>query len=697
MKAAGVSLAEVLVALTVLALASTASMMLYNGARRSFKVGSNLTEVQQNVRIAFDELNNDIRLAGFNVKPDASSDRPDEQLEATFPGAIVLRYDRDAADPVASRDPEEDLADIALGAKYHTVSTGNDEVIAYVLANDRSTDNLVFDADLEPPVRDGTTEPIQIASVSLEHDDPPYTLYRVTFDENALPVRSPLIDNVAALRFIYYDDRGVEVPAAGGLDDEDGVNAATRGLVRRVGIEVEGLTRDPDLRWSDGSDGTAGKRTFTLASDVTPRNLGLFGVRDLADRALGPSIPAPPRLFPGHCGGFWIEWSESPPHEAVASYELHWGEDPAVIIEGPFVAGDNQAYVGGLLDDTEYFFTLTAVDDAGAPSGRSAPASEITENVNTPVSVEDLAASDGEVERVLLSWTEIDENTEAEPGRDPEAPLLRDLAGYRVLRDGIELAVVPGATYIDETQVNCRSHRYEVIPIDLCGVEAENADEALGESTSESNPRAISDLDAYWTGTPNDSPVRLEWSPVTLNVDGRPIFIADYKIYRAYGPPGSPTLSYSLRGTVDDGSTEWTEPFNVTDPPGGDAYHYYVVSHDDCVNESAPSNVASPDCEFHGNVVLLLPVPGAHVQDPGAWLRFQVADGYGNYQATFRVIRLSNGQTVFTQSGVVNGPDAFQVFWDTNTSVPGPYRIQASATQLSTGCVETRSVDVFHD
>jgi Tfp pilus assembly protein PilW len=123
------SLSEVLVAVTILALAMTTALVLYDAARQSFKKSENVIDQQQVVRIAFDMIASDLRMAGFNYNPDGSQVRPDEQIELAYDTAVVVRADFDAFDPAESGAPETLLA----GDPFQTVSTGNDEIVGYVL------------------------------------------------------------------------------------------------------------------------------------------------------------------------------------------------------------------------------------------------------------------------------------------------------------------------------------------------------------------------------------------------------------------------------------------------------------------------------------------------------------------------------------------------------------------------------------
>jgi len=57
----GFTLAELLVALTMLALVLTAVVMIENGTLQAYVVGSNKTEVQQNARVALERMAREIR------------------------------------------------------------------------------------------------------------------------------------------------------------------------------------------------------------------------------------------------------------------------------------------------------------------------------------------------------------------------------------------------------------------------------------------------------------------------------------------------------------------------------------------------------------------------------------------------------------------------------------------------------------
>jgi hypothetical protein len=293
----GLTLAELLVSMAVLLVAVACALTLYDRVWDSFKQGENAAEQQQGVRIAFERIGSDLQMAGFNHNPDGDPVRSDEQVEAAYDTAIVIRADFDARDSTRSSVPEVTLA----GGVFDVVPTGNDEVVAYFLAkpDGSSTDVLSFSADMEEASRDGDQETVQIFNVALTHDDPPYTLYRATFSNDPsdwchddFVQRTPLAENVGSLTFRYFDEASSQINAAfdltGTADDIGGSEsmAAARGRVRAVEVSLLGLSRDPDEHWVDPSDphsATRRFRKFRLASTIVPRNLGMVGIQDVDD------------------------------------------------------------------------------------------------------------------------------------------------------------------------------------------------------------------------------------------------------------------------------------------------------------------------------------------------------------------------------------------------------------------------------
>ena len=210
----GMSLIEALVATAVMSVAIVIALLLYDASRKAFAKGENATEQQESVRIAFDELTSDLRMLGHDVNPDGNPGRPDEQLEGALAHAIILRSDLDAGDPVDKRDAR----DRARGRGLHdgVDRERRDHRLRPVEARRHGARlDHVRGGRRGGAKRDGAVEPVTIPNVVLDPTTPPYTLYRVTLNNNpatygspAFIVRTPLAENVRDLSFVYHDVAG---------------------------------------------------------------------------------------------------------------------------------------------------------------------------------------------------------------------------------------------------------------------------------------------------------------------------------------------------------------------------------------------------------------------------------------------------------------------------------------------------------
>ena len=297
----GFSLLEMVIASALFGLVVAVGLVLFAAAQRSSKLGENLTDQQQTARVAVDRIAADLRLAGFNYNPDGDPARVDEPIEGAWDTAITFRGDFDFDDAADSVTPETDLS----GAAYSVVSTGNDEIVTYVLARDERSDSetLALSLDADRP-RMGRLATVIIPGVSLAQVAPPYTLYRVTLTGRAgrFPpppqargafVYEPVADNIRSMTFRYYTDGGVLLsPDTPGnvADDIGGAESAasTRRRIRRIRVDLTVMTSDADSGYVDATDSASASRhfrKFELGRMVNARNLGLIGTVD-SDRAL---------------------------------------------------------------------------------------------------------------------------------------------------------------------------------------------------------------------------------------------------------------------------------------------------------------------------------------------------------------------------------------------------------------------------
>ncbi len=697
---AGMTMIEVLVSLTILAVAFVIALSLYDAARKSFKKGENATEQQQAVRIAFDKLNSDLRMAGYNFNADGDIGRPDEQIEGAFGSAVTIRADFDGEDATASVTPETTLA---TGGAFSTVSTGNDEIVTYVLAkpDGSSPDTLTFYADLHSP-RTGVVQQVNIPHVALTQGNPPYTLYRVTLSNtDGSPVKTPLVENIRTMNFTYYASDGIEVTSPGGTDTP--TVKAQRAGIRRITVDLVGLTREPDLGWVDTTDTNATTRAFRkfeLTGDVSPRNLGMKGVRDVMSDLVPPSKPGAPTLYPGHCGGLYVTWPANPSADGVVAYRVNFGTVSGSL-SGMRSTTVTSLYVGGLSAATIYFVAITAMDAAGNVSVNSDERSATTTNTTTPKAPTDLTATTDLTSSVRLAWVAVTENMSNVSG-DPESPLIRDLGGYRVYRGSssdftptapplaTESTVLPldSPLYLDVTAVNCRLSYYKVTAVDTpCGLESASTASAAGRATSTVNPQPPANVQAYIL---SDNHVSVAWQAVTQDVNGGQITIDTYKVWRA-GPapeatdPG--TLEYSYIGSAV-GALEYLDG-QAPSTPSGYKIYYRVSAIDDCPNESDLSSSAYPVCSFTGTVQIATPTEGQPVAGVVA-VEATIAGGTDTYtRATFTYTHSTLGVTR-THEAAGAGP-SWTDSWLANP--PGLYTIDV-AVQNSTGCTRSATVHV---
>jgi type II secretory pathway pseudopilin PulG len=697
------SLVELLVAMAILAVATIIALTLYEGARNAFHVGENVSEQQQAVRIAYDLVASDIRHAGFNANPDGSESRPDEAIEAALDRAIVIRADFDNEDPVDARSPEESLA--GSGSAFLSVTTGNDEIRAYALAkpDGSSTGTLTFQADVGQSVRDGTVETVTIPNVDLTHGNPPYTLYRITLADDASPQRTVLIENVKSMRFEYYDRASEPIMAAGGLDDE--TSLAARAEIQRVGVAIEALTRDPDLH-------SRQYRRFALAADVTPRNVGLMGIKDYQADSVPPAAPAAPQLFPGHCGGFYIGWPPNPPEDEVAYYSVRFGTSPGDLTEQRAV-DDTEVYIGGLLDAQQYYVSLQAVDDSGNQSAQGPLSNEITLNSNTPEAPLNLTATVGEDRKVGLEWHEVTANTTGTSG-DPNSPLLRELAGYRLYRDvssgftpgssnrvadETEILPAPDPFFEDERIVNCRQYYYRVTAVDKCGLEGGASGEDSGRSTSNVQPKPPANVQAFYHTSADQR--RIVWDAVTRDVNDDRVYIEDYEVWRAGPrnaalPPPTPD-QFARRPSQPEPGTNIFIDDNVV--LGNDeAVWYAVKAKDDCPNFSELSAPDQSLCWFAGTAEFLAPAPDSKVWG-NTEITVRVAAGVLEYEE-LRLYIVNDG-TRETIEHTAHGGNQWTFYWNAKPpdSAKGSYTIRAEIDQDNSGraCTRTTEIQVVVD
>src|SRR5258706_4460551 len=121
----GFTLAEILVTTAIFAVIMIAALAVYDRSNRVFKNSTEAADLQQSVRIGFDKLVSDLRMAGFDYNRGGSPNgdgqfpQPDEQIEYAGRSAIAFRSNSDYySDAVAGNGLENKLSTNDAGLNY---------------------------------------------------------------------------------------------------------------------------------------------------------------------------------------------------------------------------------------------------------------------------------------------------------------------------------------------------------------------------------------------------------------------------------------------------------------------------------------------------------------------------------------------------------------------------------------------------
>ncbi|HEU5179346.1 MAG TPA: prepilin-type N-terminal cleavage/methylation domain-containing protein [Candidatus Polarisedimenticolia bacterium] len=759
----GFSLVEMIVASAIFAIAAAVAFILYNAAQKSFKAGQNFTDQQQNTRAAFERVLSDLRNAGYNYNPDGSKSRPDEQIEAAFDTAVVLRADLDFEDSVLKDAPESSIKGV-----FNTVSTGNDEIVAYVLGKPGWTggSTLGFTADIDNPTRttityqgnnisvgprDAILEDVRLGNVALVQDSPPYTLYRVTLNNDltnyvssanptaaAFFTRQPVADNIRTMTFHYYDDGGTQIGTFTPTDSSDDIggataNAALRSRIRRISVDLVGMTPNPDQSYLDPAEAstssTAHYRKFQLTSNVTVENMGRSGMQDSDTTPPGQVTPAP-TLCGGHCQGVLVNFVGRPASELVSSYNVGYGSTSTAtpyVVNSPYPHMDNgvpsyttHAFVRDATHFTQgstWYFKVQGKDSSSNVGAFSTSASSgaLTDTTTPSAPGSGWATERGSAThppldaQVQVHFGAVTTNTSGPTGCvDADAPMIRDLKGYRAWR-GITSGFTPGGTpYVDETTMTaadtqftdsnvaqCQTYYYKLAAVDLCGNQGAVSPAISGSSETNVPPMQPYTVNASRT-TQND--VTITWPAVVQDVQSRTIQVASYEVVYAAGTissdpslltytavPGSPVTggTLTLVHSLTSSDKSYLQVQNNT-------YFYKVRATDACPNLSAWSTPSSLICTFNGTPTMS-PASGSNVAG-SVPISLAVSGGGDTYvRARIYIPNPQGGSPYYDQTATAY-PFVFPN-WNSAATPAGTYTIYIEV-ENSNGCINYRTQTV---
>lgn len=407
----GFTLTEILVAITIFTVIILASLAVYNQQNKVFKSGVESSEMQQNTRVGFDKLVNDLRMEGFDYDRDgipagAAADgtsyqeQPDEQIEYMGSTAITFRGNLNYA---TGTDSGRETAYESNG--FPVVTTNNSEIVTYALRSadaSKNTGSIVFFADVAKP-RDayqhsnGSTpkeRQVTITNVDLTNANPPYTLFRFSLPDVNIPdnttfgpatalkvVETPIATNIRSLNFTYYKDTNADpanivapVNGAGTYDSSNPTLAIserdTRASVQAVMVRLVGMNEAPDLTYTNPTDTVAPAfRQYTLQSLVIPRNVGSKGIKE--ESLNGPDKPTLVSGCYGACSVPYFTWT-APVKGNVDFYTIVYDTVANGAYSDGYVVGDPKTspksafFPRAMLPGTTYFFKLLATNGYGS-------------------------------------------------------------------------------------------------------------------------------------------------------------------------------------------------------------------------------------------------------------------------------------------------------------------------------------------
>jgi chitodextrinase len=249
------------------------------------------------------------------------------------------------------------------------------------------------------------------------------------------------------------------------------------GLVNDTTYSYTVQTHDTSGNWSSSSSPAVSATPTDLTPPVAPT--GLVAVRG--------------------DGQVSLTWTANPEPDIATYRVLRDGVEIATVTGTSYLDT-------GLTNDTTYAYVLAAVDTHGNRSPNSGTASATPTDLTPPAAPTGLVATRGE-NQAALSWAA---NTEP------------DLATYRVLRDGVEIATVTGTSYLDAGLTNDTTYTYAIVAVDTHGNRSANSTTATATPTDLTAPAAPTGLSAL----AGDAQVSLTWA-----ANGEPD-VAGYRVYR---------------------------------------------------------------------------------------------------------------------------------------------------------------------
>ncbi|WP_135548182.1 fibronectin type III domain-containing protein [Paenibacillus cymbidii] len=219
-------------------------------------------------------------------------------------------------------------------------------------------------------------------------------------------------------------------------------------------MEIAGLAPNAvyTLQWSNGTSQqltASGSGLLTVALDLTQDDFSVtVSGSDSADTT-APTAPHGLTAVSTASYSATLNWTASTDNIGVSHYEVYRNCTPIGTATGTTYTDT------GLTASSRYFYSVVAYDYAGNESGGGGRCAVTLSPDATPPSTPGSLTGSVTGHSVALNWSASTDN--------------RGIAGYRVYRDGAEIATVTGTVYTDANILSATGYSYTVKAVDTSG------------------------------------------------------------------------------------------------------------------------------------------------------------------------------------------------------------------------------------
>jgi hypothetical protein len=289
----GFTLSEILVSLTLFFTTTLFAFQIFRIDHKIFAEQEEVVDMQQNARVAHDQIMRDLRMAGAGV-PQGGAGSDIGYLYSIIPGdggaqspdtvrilADFAKVRTQLSDAMPNESAElkvDDASDFEVGAIAliaGPVDEGGYAAEVFRITHLSTDGQNMMQHRQSPPwnedqklgqtyLAESTISMMTYRKYFIDSSDPGHPLLMISDNEEAPSVLAHNIENLQIVYDLSSGERDVPSP-------ED------PGRIRKVTVAMVARTSTPDPLWNNGINSITGEadhfRRMTLTSDVQPRNL----------------------------------------------------------------------------------------------------------------------------------------------------------------------------------------------------------------------------------------------------------------------------------------------------------------------------------------------------------------------------------------------------------------------------------------